>query len=305
MLNLPKSLRFPLKIVGTLLLLILMGNIFQMSKSAFFPDPLAEENFFGMIRVPTNIAHRGASGHYPENTMLAFEKAVEKGADVLELDVWLSQDDQVVVIHDETVDRTTDGEGKVRDHTLDELQALDAAYHFKLDDSYPYRGKGVKIPTLKEVLTEFDQKPVVVEVKKTGEQMAAQVAEDIRKTEAEDRVLIASMDAPTVQALRKLLPDTASAAGEGEALQFYLLSKLGLAGFIDWDFEGLFVPTRFMGLPVLTPPFRSAARANGIHIHVWTVNDPEEMESLLNMNTQGILTDYPGLLKDIMDQTME
>lgn len=289
-----------LKILGSLLILLLITNTAQLIKGSFFSEPLPKENFFSIIKTPTNTAHRGASGEYPENTKLAFEKALEKGADVLELDVWLTKDDEVVVIHDESVDRTTDGKGKVRDFTLQELQDLDAAYNFKPEENYPFRGKNIKTPSLKEVLTKYEEEPVVIDVKKSGELIAAQLAEIIIETNSVERILISSTYSKTIQKLRSLLPGVSSAASENEILQFYLLSKLGIAGFLEFDFDAFFVPTHYKETPILTKPFITAAQARGIPIHVWTINEREKMIDLLDMGVQGILTDYPSILEEVI-----
>lgn len=296
-----KTLKTLLKAVGALLALLLITNSTQLMKSSFFKEPPSKENFFELIEAPVNIAHRGASGDYPENTMLAFEKALEQGADVLEFDVWLTKDNKVVVIHDEKVDRTTDGEGKVRDFVLQEVQNLDAAYNFKPEDNYPFRGKNIKIPTLREVLTEYQEKPIVIEVKKPGKHMATQVAEVITEADAVERVLLASTDSQTIKELRNLLPEVSTAACHGEVTQFYFLSKTGIAGFLEFDFDALLIPTYYKGLPVITKPFRAAAQAKGIPIHVWTINETEKMKELLDIGVHGILTDFPCKLKEVID----
>ncbi|WP_052291983.1 glycerophosphodiester phosphodiesterase family protein [Natranaerobius thermophilus] len=203
-----KHLHITIKITAIIIVLILLLNTIQIIKGSYYPVPMPEDNFFGQVEQPVNVAHRGASGKAPENTIIAFEKATKKGADALELDVWLTKDDIPVAIHDETVDRTTDGEGKVRSFTLEELQEWDAGYGIKSNGKYPFKDQGVIIPTLDEVLSEFPNKPIVVELKKEGEKSAQAVAEVISDHNAQERVLVASMNTNTVKELRNHLPNT-------------------------------------------------------------------------------------------------
>ena len=259
-----------------------------------------KDNYFDLLSIPANIAHRGASGDYPENTMLSFERAFEEGADALELDVRLTGDNEVVVFHDETLDRTTNGKGNLKDFSLKELQKLDAAYNFDASNNFPYRGKGIRIPTLKEVLSHFNHKPIVIEVKKTGKYIAVQLEKIIKKAGAANRVLIASYDSQTKKRIRRLLPFTVSAASRGEIINFHLKSKFGCSHLIKYyPFDALYLPITYKGIRVLTPHLIRAAQRQGIPIHVWTINNIAEMETLLDWGVQGILTDYPSVLNKV------
>ena len=116
---------------------------------------------------PLVMAHRGGQGLWPPNTLFAFERAVEMGADILEMDIHASADGVLIVHHDDTVDRTTNGSGAIRDHTLTELKELDAGYHWSADggETYPFRGKGMRIPTLEEVLEAFPKTRLNIDIK--------------------------------------------------------------------------------------------------------------------------------------------
>jgi glycerophosphoryl diester phosphodiesterase len=250
----------------------------------------------------TVIAHRGASVHAPENTLAAFARALESGADALEMDVRLSADGVVVVIHDATVDRTTDGTGDVAALTLAELRALDAGARFRADGGgYPYRGTGVRIPTLAEVLDGFPAVPLVIEMKRgAGGDVAAAVAAVLTERGAVDRVVLASFDASLLRAARSRAPGVATAADGREAATFHLLRWVGQHRWHRRRAEMLMVPERFAGLDLATPATLAAAHRVGMELHVWTVNDEEAMRGLARIGVDGMLTDDPGLLARVL-----
>lgn len=276
-------------------------NVLQLYRAARVEAGKAEQGFFAAFQSPVNVAHRGASGSYPENTLQAFHKALAMGADVLELDVWKTADGEIVVLHDKTVDRTTDGEGYIGEMTLKEVKELDAAYHFMPEEGYPYRGRGVEIPTLKEVFEAFPEQFLLIELKGEGEGIVREVARLINKYNAKKRVVVGSFNHKTIKKFRAEMPEVPTAAGVNEALAFYVLSHLGVAGWINWDFEGLFVVTRLKGLPVITAPFKAAANCADLYIYVWTINDPDEMEKLIEAGVHGVITDYPYRLRQVIE----
>lgn len=292
-----------MKRISILLVVLVLLQSCQYFKAVQFPREKSRDGFFAHIHTPGNIAHRGASGRYPENTIPAFSEALRKGAVAIELDVWITKDDEVVVIHDKTVDRTTNAEGNVGDFTLEEIQKLDAAYHFLPERNYPFRGKGIYIPTLDEVLERFSDTPVLVEIKEGGKQAALLVAEVIKKKAAQDRVLLASFNDRTLRIVGNSLPGVPRTAGSFEVFGFYVLAHLGVAGLMPWSFEGLFIPPKMGVFPILTFPMRNASIAAGMHTYVWTINDEQQMKRLLMLRgVDGILTDYPAELEDAIEK---
>jgi glycerophosphoryl diester phosphodiesterase len=155
---------------------------------------------------PTNFAHRGASEKAPENTLEAFRLAVEDGAGGLELDVHMTSDGRVAVIHDDSVDRTTDGQDLVRNITLREVQSLDGGYRFTPDEggTYPYRGRGVRVPELGEVLREFPDQWVNIDIKEARPGVEAAVLQTVTEAGAGDRVLVVSKISSVLQRFREL-----------------------------------------------------------------------------------------------------
>lgn len=224
------------------------------------------------------IGHRGASGEYPENTLLAFERALEQGADALELDVRLSRDGAVVVIHDATLGRTTNGEGRVGDRTLPELRTLDA-------------GIGQPIPTLEEVLVRFPETPLILELKEAAVAEAARRC--LGRLGATGRVLVGSFEPGALRSFER--PDCHRAASRRETALAWALSRLGLppAG----SFEAFTVPEHHGSLRVVDVRFVLAARRAERPVHVWTVNDLEQARRLRAAGVCGIITNYPARMR--------
>lgn len=241
------------------------------------------------------IGHRGASGLAPENTLPAFELAIRQGADALELDVRLTRDGAAVVIHDATLERTTDRSGPVLAHTLAELRMADAGARFTLDRgrTFPFRGTGVHIPTLAEVLWAFPKVPVLVEVKEPQVQEA--VRRVLLQEDAAGRCVAASEDGAALQAFRE--PPFAFGGCAGDIAQLYwavmFRRRLPQAGY-----RLLSVPQRHRGLPVPTSRFLAAARSLGCPVHVWTVNDAATARRLWARGVAGIVTNLPKVVRD-------
>ena len=194
---------------------------------------------------PVNMAHRGASALAPENTMEAFRLAVESGAGGLELDVHLTRDGYVVVIHDPTLDRTTDRTGAVAAMTLDELGETDAGYNFSPDreNTFPYRGFGLRIPTLAEVLREVPGVAVNIDMKADNPAIEAAVLEVLRQADAEGRALVVSSRRSAVGRFRRISGGRVSTgASRWETGIFYLFSNLRLERFLRPAYDALQVP---------------------------------------------------------------
>jgi glycerophosphoryl diester phosphodiesterase len=239
------------------------------------------------------IAHRGASAYAPENTLEAFELAVKQGADALELDIRLTRDGAPAVIHDATLDRTTDLSGPVRARTLAELRQADAGHRFTTDRgrTTPYRGAGIRVPTLAEVLWTFPAVPVMVEVKEP------EVQEVVRRVLLEeracDRCVVASEHVGALEMFREE-PFACGASGE-EISELYWAVMLRRR-LPPSRHRLLSVPLRYRGLPVPTRRFVAAARRLGCPVHVWTVNDAATARRLWARGVAGIVTNVPDLI---------
>ena len=222
--------------------------------------------------------------------MPAFELAVRQGADAFELDVRLTADGVPVVFHDATLDRTSDRRGSLGALSLAELRTVDAGARFTLHGggSYPFRGGGVRVPTLVEVLRGFPEMPVMVEVKEPAAQEA--VRQVILEEGAVERCVLASEHHAALQVFRE--PPFAIAASGGEIGAFYRAVLLRRApGAVPYRL--LSVPERYGGLRVPTRSFVAAARRLHCPVHVWTINDPAVARRLWGVGVCGIVTNFP------------
>jgi len=250
---------------------------------------------------PLLIAHRGGSALAPENTLAAFRRAIHWWrADVLEIDVQPTRDGDCVVIHDPTVDRTTDGHGRVADLTVEQLRGLDAGYRFTPDggETRPFSGMGVRIPTLREVLEELPDARVNVEIKHTRAQAAVQ--RTIRDLGAEHRVLIAAGDARN----RSLFHDYPgpTSAGAQDLYAFYALHLSRTTRFYRPPVDAFQMPERNGGRQVLTPRLVEEAHAHNVAIHVWTVDEEDDMRRLLDWGVDGLISDRPDRLARVLHE---
>jgi glycerophosphoryl diester phosphodiesterase len=252
---------------------------------------------------PVNFAHRGTSARTPENTLEAFRMAVEAGAGGLELDVHMTRDGEIVVIHDATVDRTTDGSGAVAEMTLDNLRSLDAGYRFSPDGgrTHPYRGRGLRVPTLAEVYEEFPDSYVNIDIKEAQPDVEEAVLRVICSAGAEERTLVVSDDHALVRRFRRVSGAWISTgASRLEIGAFFLLSRLRLEWLVRPAYDALQVPVEHEGITLVTPRFLEAAHARGVRVDVWTINDPDEMRRLRDLGVDVVMTDVPETLTDVL-----
>jgi len=255
--------------------------------------------FFG--GAPLLMAHRGGARLRPENTLAAFRCALDDwDADVLEMDVRLTADGRVVVIHDETVGRTTNGNGAVHEMTWSAVRKLDAGFHFlDLAGQPSLRGCGVRVPLFDEVLEAFPRTRIIVEPKVA--RAAEPLVRAIRSAKAAHRVLIgAEFEATRVAARGYPGPWGAS---RRQVMPFWLLHRVPVVG--RWYVpaaDAFQVPERSGRVRVLTPAFVRAAHAANMPVHVWTVDEPNDMRRLLDWGVDGIQTDRPDLLARVLSE---
>lgn len=254
---------------------------------------------------PLVIAHRGASGSHPENTLPAFLRAIELGSDLVELDLRMTRDGHVVVIHDATVDRTTNGNGLIAELTLAQVKALDAGYAFSPDGgkTFPFRGLGITVPTLEEVLGALPEQLLMLEVKVGTTRMIRQVIATLRRLKALERVSIELFSIKTRMAklMRSLEPNLTTGHTRAELVKFVALAKLGLG----WRFRrrgfAIEMPPRRNRLAVSSKRTLKAAARRGIPMFVWTVNNEKDMRRFLDWGAAGLFTDHPEALRKLVD----
>ena len=243
-----------------------------------------------MTKKPLVWAHRGASAFAPENTYLSFEKAVEQGADGIELDIQLTRDDRIVVIHDETLDRTSTGTGWVKDHTLSQLRTYSYSYAKKFPDAHHE-----DIPTMEEVFELIRPTNLTINIElKTGvvfyPDLEGKILRMTKDFGMEERVIYSSFNHYTIQKIHLMNPQ----------------AKVGLLysdGYIDMPSYG-----RRIGASALHPAFYNLqypnymqdCAANGLDVNVWTINKTDYMKTCVKMGVHAIITNYPARAKKVI-----
>jgi glycerophosphoryl diester phosphodiesterase len=240
------------------------------------------------------VGHRGNAAHAPENTLDSFRQAVAVGADVLELDVHVSRDGHVVVIHDPTLDRTTSGSGRVDRLTLAEIRRVDAGARFTKDRgaTYPYRGIGITVPTLDHVLQDFPTMPLLVEIKAAEASLATRRV--IEHHGAQDRCIVAAFDE------RALEPFAATGIAHGASRRdtARLLWRAALRIPVRHvDFNVMCMPPMHRGLPLPVGGFARILEPLGVPVHVWTIDTPDEAQRLHRIGVRGIISNDPGAIR--------
>ncbi len=264
------------------------------------------DRLLSYIGHPLIMAHRGESGNIPENTMAALEAAVGLGVDIIESDARLTKDDQIVLFHDDTLMRTTGKEGAVRDYTLEELYEFDLGYTFTTDGgaTYPFRGNGLRIITLREVFERFPETVFNLDIKDTFPAAPQALADLISDMDRKQSVIIASFTDTQIELFREILPEVPTSAHPGEVKKFVFFSKLGIPRIKreDIHYRAFQVPMKSGPFTVVTKKFIRMAHDHGVAVHVWTINDAPTMNYLLDLGVDGIFTDQPALLKSILQQ---
>ncbi len=252
--------------------------------------------FFAPPR-PIAIGHRGCAGELPENTLASFERALADGAAVIESDVHQTRDGVPVLIHDPDVARTTDGRGAVDELDWKDLARLDAGHRFaRPDGSTPFRGAGHRIPSLAEALDALPGARFNLELKHDAPGLVERTLALLREVGREETTLVTAGDDGLMQRLRRAVAESESrvalGASAGEVARFALAARNGAAP--PPGPMALQIPAGFGGRPLATPELVRAAREAGVYLHVWTINDPDEIEALLELGVDGIVSDFPA-----------
>ncbi len=280
---------------------------------------------------PILFAHRGDSSKIPENTIQAFKDAYQLKVDCIETDVHMTKDENIVHFHDPDLARTTNGTGQIVDYTLAELKEFDSGYKFQPEGStdFPFRNTGLKIQTTEEILPLFPDIKFNIDIKSKNPKAPEILAQKLKEMDAESRVCIASFHQKQMNLFRTF-SKSATSAPPKEVFKFLLkfhrwkrrLSKLHERerkpstyqdAFLnqkrvfseELPFYSLQVPMKMYIVNIISPQFIEFAHYVGIAVHVWTINDPAEMERLLRWNVDGIFTDKPGLLIEIWEKSQK
>lgn len=249
---------------------------------------------------PIRFAHRGSRILWPENTWHAFDHAVEDlGYQYVETDVQVTADGVVLVFHDDTLERCTNGVGKVAEWRWEDLRHLDAAYNFSPDgESFPLRGLGVGISRLEDTLGRYPDVFFNIDLKADGTEWAT--ADVVKKMDREDSVLIGAFSDRRIARFRRITKGrVATSAGPRDSLAMYAASRLGRG--IPARADAYQLPYKTKGVAA-DRRLIDAVHTAGKQIHLWTVNDRHEMEKFLDLGVDGIITDRPDLLNEVMEE---
>lgn len=248
------------------------------------------------------IGHRGAAGVAPENTLEAIRHGIAAGSDAIEIDVHASACGRLVVIHDSTLDRTTDGTGPVEALTLEQLRQRDAGYHFTPDRgrSYPFRDRGVVIPTLDEVMEVTGDLPVIVEIKSTAAGVA--LGEWLRLRADRERIIVGGFSRAVVAPAA--VHAKMMCATEEDLRGYVLLGKMGVRRHLPQPIAATMVPVRHRRIRIVTRSFVRRTNAQGCGVFVWTVNRPDEIRRMFDLGVDGVISDFPGIARRIVAERL-
>lgn len=252
---------------------------------------------------PRVVAHRGDSANYPENTLPAFISASKMGIDIIETDVHLTKDGHLVIWHDDTLERNTNGTGTLESHTLEELKALDAGYTFTKDGgkTFPFRGQGVQLCTLDEALKACPEERFNIDLKSQEDEIAEVFIKVIRENKAEHRVCCASFHIGNLKKVRRLAPDILTSITTVEVIPRVIfrpfLSNRPSKRKIIFQ-----VPVAQGIFKVITPGFVKKWHKKDAVIMVWTINEEEEMRRLFQLGVDTVMTDNPKLVIKVAEE---
>ena len=252
---------------------------------------------------PWLVAHRGGGLLNPENTLLAFDRALELRVDAIEIDVHLTCDGAVVVFHDDETTRLTGAAGSIEARTLDEVLALDAACGFTLDEgrTFPFRGQGVRVPTLADTLARYPKMRFSIDAKTEDPILAEALVQTVKAAGAIERVCLGSFFDGQAKRIGALLPEVARFLPEQAATCHILAAKSGQPAIecpAGWDLAAL--PHRIEAMTVVDRPVVEHFHRLGLPVHVWTVDEEPEMRELLALRVDGLITDRPDLAAKVM-----
>jgi glycerophosphoryl diester phosphodiesterase len=260
-------------------------------------------NPFRSLR-PLIVGHRGSRMLFPENTLFAFRAAFDLGVDMLEMDVRLTRDGQLVVHHDATIERTSDGCGKIIHHSFKDLTAYNFGAKFiDMDGNQPYLNTKIEISKLKTVFEAFPHLPMIIDIKDPGiigELAIDQINLLIKQFSRYDETIVASFSNQNIRYMKTFYPKLYTSTAEGDVRKYVSLHTL----YLDWFYKSsncsLQLPVEKSGFNLSSNHFIDSIHKRNMAVHYWTINDPDEMRRLLALKVDGIITDRPDLLLKII-----
>jgi glycerophosphoryl diester phosphodiesterase len=261
-------------------------------------DPVSANPF--RIGRPLVIPHAGGDALFPENTIYAYEQSIALGGEVVDVDVWVAADGVPVAIHDSTVDRTTDGSGKVAELSSTELATLDAGYDFELDGEHPYRGRGIGVPSVEDILRRFPDRLVTLDMKDTRTGSAGPVCALLVRLGRGDDVYVGSDTDEQVGAFRQRCP-TIRTSGTSDERR--IAREARVAGDATFRSNQLVSQPGYLaddGTPRVTAETVAFSHQSDTAVLTWVIDDPEVMQHLIDIGIDGIYTRHPERLVELL-----
>ena len=256
------------------------------------------------INLPVTIAHQGGNKEYPDQSMLAFDNSVSLAIQILELDIHRTVDSVLVIHHDASIHRLTNKTGMIKEMTWDELQDADGAYNWTINgEDYPYRGKGVHIISLAQLIEKYPDKVYDIEIKQIDPPIESDLCNMLRKYDlATDQVIVASFYDDIINRFHDVCPEVAISLSVNKGTKLYILSRVGLERLLPINSVIAQLPLQFpspIGELSLDKRYINAFSKGDRQVWVWTVDDSSKMKEVLDMGVHGILTDRPEVLMSI------
>ncbi|MFA0810974.1 glycerophosphodiester phosphodiesterase [Microbulbifer epialgicus] len=251
------------------------------------------------LQGPMVIAHGNDCGNglYPGNTLLYLQKMVEMGVDGIEIDLWLTADGHLVLLHDPDLKDSSDGSGFVEEMTLAQLQALNIAYQWSHDgESYPYRDNPLRILTFEEAFQVVENTPLILDIKSKQYRVAEVLSEALQRLGKQSQVIVATFHQEVIREFRRLSPDIATGAATWEAARLYFAQLIRAENLLAPNYQTTQLPMCRYGIDVVTAGTVRAVRKLGLHLSVWTVNSRADLQHYIDLGVDGIVTDRPDIL---------
>lgn len=261
---------------------------------------------------PVILAHRGGAGIAPENTMAAFTKSAELGVHGFEIDIRLTDDEEIIVFHDEYLDRTTDGAGKVADMTLEKLRSFELGYHFTdLEGQQSYRGKGERVVTLRELLDKFPQMHINIDMKDSpetyeGSLLPSKLWRLIESLNVQDRVVVTSFYDEQIDRFNLYAQNRiALGAGENEVKKAYSAFTSQFGHLYQPRADVFQIPVKSSLFRLDSPRFIAFLESRNVPVHYWTIDEADVMRTLITAGAKGIITDRPDIAVEVLAEIEE
>ena len=263
--------------------------------------PTVDSDFLSLA-MPRAFGHRGSGGTHPENTLVSFQAAVDAGADYLETDVHMTRDGEIVISHDDHLARTCAMPVRIPEATFAEIAAADAGFGYSPDGvNFPFRGKGIRVPRLGEVLSTFRNARFNIDIKPDQAGIVERALKVIDSAGMRRMVLLASEHQDRLNEIRALAPSIPTSFGYHEVAGF-LAAMASANGDYRAPGEALQIPPEYYSWKLATPQTVEVASHFGVEVHVWTINEEAEMRAMLEVGVHGVMSDFPARLVSVIRQ---